>query len=314
MFQLSPRLLIGILFFVGLPGYAQSPLGGLPDGSGKELVEAACVACHETDVIYSSTGYTHDQWRRLTNTMIDLPDPLASDITQYLASSFPEKYDRRPTLVPGDAKITFLEWTVPTLGQRPRDPVMTPDGMIWWAGMYGNLIGRLDPNTGEMTEWMLEPTAMPHSIINDAAGNIWYTGNGNGSVGKLNPDTGEITVYEMPDPAARDPHTGIFTRSGDYWFTLQNSNMLGRLVPDDFPGVDHDELVDRRLGGHPSQPLDLGRSGAETGPLYQMRCLVVVPLGRRDGCQVVDPSGWTRSGGGDHGGAYRQQRTTKRER
>ena len=61
MFQLSPRLLIGLLFFFGLPGYAQSPLGGLPDGSGKELVEAACVACHETDVIYSSTGYTHDQ-------------------------------------------------------------------------------------------------------------------------------------------------------------------------------------------------------------------------------------------------------------
>ncbi len=232
MFQLSPRLLIGLLFFFGLPGYAQSPLGGLPDGSGKELVEAACVACHETDVIYSSTGYTHDQWRRLTSRMIDLPDPLASDITQYLASTFPERYDRRPILVPGDTKITFLEWTVPTLGQRPRDPVMTPDGMIWWAGMYGSLIGRLDPSTGEMTEWMLDPQARPHSIINDAAGNIWYTGNSNGTMGMLDPDTGEITVYPMPDPDARDPHTPLVASNGDIWFTLQNSNMIGRLVPD----------------------------------------------------------------------------------
>ena len=232
MFQLSPRLLIGLLFLVGLPGYAQSPLGGLPDGPGKELVEAACVACHETDVIYSSTGYTHDQWRRLTSRMIDLPDPLASDITQYLASSFPQKYDRRPILVPGDAKVTFLEWTVPTLGQRPRDPLMTPDGMIWWAGMYGSLIGRLDPSTGEMTEWLLDPQARPHSIINDAAGNIWYTGNSNGTMGMLDPDTGEITVYPMPDPDARDPHTPLVTSTGDIWFTLQNSNMIGRLVPD----------------------------------------------------------------------------------
>ncbi len=244
MFQLSPRLLVGILFSVSLPAYAQSPLDSLPDGPGKELVEAACVACHETDVIWSSTGYTHDQWSDLTSRMIDLPDPLASNITQYLAASFPEKYDRRPKLVDGDTKITFLEWTVPTLGQRPRDPLMTPDGMIWWAGMYGSLIGRLDPSTGEMTEWKLDPQARPHSIIDDAAGNIWYTGNSNGTMGMLDPDTGEITVYPLPDPDARDPHTPLVARNGDIWFTLQNSNMIGRLVPD---------TGDIRLTGTPTE-------------------------------------------------------------
>ncbi len=62
MYQLSPRLPIAILLTVSLPAYAQSPLDSLPDGPGRELVEAACVACHETDVIWSSTGYTHDQW------------------------------------------------------------------------------------------------------------------------------------------------------------------------------------------------------------------------------------------------------------
>ena len=196
------------------------------------MLEAACVACHETDIIFSSTGYTHDQWQHLIGRMIDLPEPLASSITQYLAANFPERYDRRPILVPGDNKVTFLEWSVPTLGQRPRDPLMTPDGMIWWAGMYGSLIGRLDPRTGEMTEWKLDPQAIPHSIIDDVEGNIWYTGNGNGTVGMLNPETGEITVYPMPDPEARDPHTPIVTRSGDLWFTVQNSNMIGRLVPD----------------------------------------------------------------------------------
>ena len=229
MHTLFRHLPTAAVLCVCLPLYAQDEL---PEGPGRDLVEAACVACHETNLILTSAGYTHERWRHLITKMIDLEEPLAGDITQYLAANFPEKYERRPTLVDGDTKITFLEWDVPTLGQRPRDPLMTPDGMIWWAGMYGSLIGRLDPETGEMTEWPLAPDARPHSIIDDAEGNIWYTGNGNGTMGMLDPETGEITVYPMPDPAARDPHTPIVTNNGDIWFTVQNSNMLGRLVPD----------------------------------------------------------------------------------
>ncbi len=229
MVQISFRTILLLLTF--LPILAQGQMD-LPDGEGKELVQGACVACHEVNLITNSPGFTHERWRYIIETMIDLPDSFAADVTQYLALSFPETYDRRPTLVDGDVAVTFQEWLVPTRGQRPRDPLQTPDGMIWWSGMYGSLIGRLDPSTGEMTEFMLDPTARPHSIINDAAGNIWFTGNGNATVGMLDPDTGEITVYPMPDPAARDPHTPIFTRSGDLWFTLQNSNMVGRLVVD----------------------------------------------------------------------------------
>jgi len=232
MFQSSRRLRIASLFFIGVPAFTQAQaVPELPDGSGKELVQRVCVSCHETDLITGSSGYTHERWLHLMSKMVDLPESMAWDIAQYLAISFPEGYDRRPTLVAGDTKVTFQEWTVPTLGQLPRDPLQTPDGMIWWAGMYGSLIGRLDPRTGEMTEFKLAPSARPHSIINDPAGNIWYTGNGNGTVGMLDPETGEITVYPMPDPAARDPHTPVFTRNGDLWFTIQNSNMLGRLVP-----------------------------------------------------------------------------------
>jgi virginiamycin B lyase len=228
----SLRFLVAALLIVSLPTNAQEQLMALPDGPGKELVEAACVACHETDIIYSSAGYTHDQWRHLFSRMIDLPDELATNIAQYLATSFPQKYDRYPTLVDGDAKITFLEWGVPTLGSRPRDPLMTPDGMIYWAGMFADTVGQLNPETGEMKEWQLEAGAYPHSIINDAEGNIWYTGNHNATMGKLNPNTGEITVYPMPDPDARDPHTPHVTDNGDVWFTLQNSSMIGRIVPD----------------------------------------------------------------------------------
>jgi streptogramin lyase len=62
------------------------------------------------------------------------------------------------------------------------------------------VVGRLNPRTGEMKEWKLDPEAHPHSLINDRAGNIWYMGNGNGTIGRLNPATGEIKVYPSAGP------------------------------------------------------------------------------------------------------------------
>jgi virginiamycin B lyase len=161
--------------------------------------------------------------------MVNLPEQTANDVTQYLATHFPPSDRDRPNLVAGNVTVTFREWTVPTLGQRARDPFQTADGTIWWTGQFASVVGRLNPQTGEMREWKLETEAHPHSIVMGPDGNVWYTGNGNGTIGKLRPDSGEITVYRMPDPAARDPHTPAFDRNGTLWFTLQGSNMVGRM-------------------------------------------------------------------------------------
>ena len=201
---------------VPVAAQAQSQASELPEGAGKELVEGVCTACHETNQITRSSGYTREDWQELTGTMVDLsgsPEDQAA-IVDYLATHFPPNTERAPKLMPGDAEIAFKEWVVPTLGQRSRDPVEAADGSIWWAGQWGNLIGRIDPATGEMTEYPLPASAMPHTVVLDAAGNVWYTGNKNGTVGKLDPGTGEITEYKMPDPAAKDPHTAVFDEDG----------------------------------------------------------------------------------------------------
>jgi virginiamycin B lyase len=235
MLRWSIAALAGALACVLVPvtAAAQSEASGLPDGAGKELVEAVCTACHQTNQITRSSGYTGAGWQELIGTMIDLSgSPKERDtITRYLATHFPPSTRRAPRLMQGDAEIAFKEWQVPTLGQRSRDPIEAADGSIWWAGQWGNLVGRIDPATGEMAEYPLPDGAMPHSVTLDQAGDVWYTGNKNGTVGKLDPDTGEITVYEMPDPAAKDPHTAIFDQHGILWFTLQQSNMIGRLDP-----------------------------------------------------------------------------------
>ena len=247
MFRISRVLFAGaaVAFVLSLVVQAQAPAAGrtgapgrgrgqaveLPEGPGKTLVQSACIACHQLNLVTGSSGFSQQGWRDLVTTMIALPEPQLAEVTTYLATHFPEKPGRRPKLVAGTASISFKEWIVPTLGQRPRDPIQLADGTIWWAGMYASLIGRLNPTNGEMREYKLAPDARPHSIVADRAGHIWYTGNGNGTIGRLDPATGSITVHKMPDPAARDPHTAAFDQKGTLWFTLQGSNMVGRLIP-----------------------------------------------------------------------------------
>jgi virginiamycin B lyase len=216
---------------------AGMPLGALaqdlPEGKGKELVASTCTACHQSNLITRSSGYSRDDWKALTSTMINLsgsPEQ-QGEILDYLASHFPPNKTRTPKLVPGTVELTFKEYVAPSLGQRTRDPVEAKDGAIWYAGQFGNVLGRIDPATGAIKEWTLPPKSLPHTVVLDANDTPWFTGNANGTIGKLDPATGKATVYKMPDPKARDPHTAVFDKDGILWFSLQQSNMFGRLDP-----------------------------------------------------------------------------------
>jgi virginiamycin B lyase len=205
----------------------------LPEGPGKDAVQARCASCHSLALITNS-GYSRQEWIDLFNTMVALPAEETNAVADYLAKNFPEKPRPAAVILPGPAQVSIKEWIVPSLGSRPHDPLATPDGMIWWTGQFASVIGRLDPRTGEMKEFKTKtPGSGPHGLTADKDGNIWFTANFKGYIGKLDPKTGEVTEYSTLaiDPAARDPHTPIFDQKGILWFTLQGANMVGRLNP-----------------------------------------------------------------------------------
>jgi virginiamycin B lyase len=234
---LKKSFLACIACLMGATGVNQASGYDLIDKSelskGKILVEQYCTSCHRINMITRSSGYSVNDWKSLTSTMIDLSNQPKTEqqLFSYLASNYSPNTLRTPTLLGGDTKISFTQWQTPTLGQRSRDPIEAEDGSIWWAGQWANLIGQINPITGEMKEYWLPENAMPHSVTTDNNGNIWYTGNKNGSVGKLDINSKKITEYKMPDENAKDPHTAIFDDKGILWFTLQHSNMIGRLDP-----------------------------------------------------------------------------------
>lgn len=221
------------LSIVILAGSSVALGAGLPSGEGREAVEVQCSVCHPVSRISQSIGYSREGWLELMGTMVDFSsDPARRGaIADYLAEHFPPNERRAPTLLEGDTDISFHEWVVPTLGQRSRDPAEAPDGGIWWAGQWGNLVGRIDPMSGEMREYPLPPGSMPHSVTLDRDGGVWFTGNKNGTLGRLDPASGDIEVVDMPDPSVRDPHTAVFDDDGVLWFTAQHANRVGRLDP-----------------------------------------------------------------------------------
>jgi virginiamycin B lyase len=213
-------------------GQRNGGVADLPDGAGRDVVAQTCTKCHGTNMITGSWGNTQQGWKDLFDSMVLLPTDQATTIASYLGTHFPEKPRPKSVVIPGDVKVNIREWIAPTLGSRPHDPLAAADGTIWWAGMWGNVLGHLDPKTGVLKEYPLKTAKSgPHGLTQDKAGNIWFAANTGAYVGRFDPKTEAITEYKMPDPAARDPHTPLFDRKGQLWFTLQNSNMVGRLNP-----------------------------------------------------------------------------------
>src|SRR6267143_234654 len=189
-----------------LPARAE---GGLPEGPGKSAVQTHCVQCHDLGQV-TRAGYSRQDWANDLYMMINvgatLPKGQVDLVSAYLAKNFPEKPKPDAVVVPGKLNVTIREWSLPTPGSRPHDPLAAADGTIWYTGHMAGVLGHIDPKSGEIKEYHPKtPQSGPHGLAEDKDGNIWYTGNFKGYIGEFFPKTGEFKEYKLP-AEARDPH------------------------------------------------------------------------------------------------------------
>jgi virginiamycin B lyase len=132
-----------------------------------------------------------------------------------------------------ELKWTIREWTVPTKGAHPDGAALSPDGSFWFSEEMSNKLGRLDPKTGKIKEYLIgkRKNGDPRGVAADELGNIWFTADSVGAIGKLVPDTGNIIEYKMPRQHAGEAHTVVFDASGVLWFTVPDRDIVGRLNP-----------------------------------------------------------------------------------
>ena len=108
-----------------------APAQQLPEGNGKELVQAECVQCH--DLQRTTRGrHTPDEWRETVNQMVTNGATLSKDqaavVTEYLAKNYPAVPKPKAVAIPGPVEAAIKEWTVPTPNTHPHDPQVAPHG------------------------------------------------------------------------------------------------------------------------------------------------------------------------------------------
>src|SRR5918995_1445427 len=250
-------LVIAAFLAPAAPAAAQA----FPDGPGKEILEKKCSTCHAPEQV-TTFGRSAEDWHEVVVNMIDLGAEVneeeAKVLVEYLAKNWPLKGATPPAGKPADPpadkpadkpapqaapgamapasspapSVTIREWDVPTPKSRPHDPLAASDGSIWYTGQMVNVLGRLDPKTGQVTEYpMPDPAAKdPHSLAFDHKGTLWFTVQGANMVGRLNPTTGELALRNSPTTKSL-PYGIMVNSKGVPFFVEFGANKVARIDP-----------------------------------------------------------------------------------
>src|SRR3970282_1378455 len=104
------------------------------------------------------------------------------------------------------------------------------EGNIWFTAQGGGYMGKLDPKTGNVTEYKTpDPDKHdPHTPIIDHDGTVWFTMQGASMVGRVNPKTGEVKVVPTPTPRA-NPYGMVVSSKNGGFFCEFRTNKLAKI-------------------------------------------------------------------------------------
>ncbi|HWP85306.1 MAG TPA: hypothetical protein VNN17_08965, partial [Terriglobia bacterium] len=88
----------------------------------------------------------------------------------------------------------------------PHGLVVDSEGQVFWAETTGFHLGRLDPNSGEMTRYPMDSSGQHpgrgHTPILDSRQDIWYTAIAGDLLGKWDRKTQKTKVWKVPTVGA----------------------------------------------------------------------------------------------------------------
>lgn len=117
-------------------------------------------------------------------------------------------------------------------GPEPYGLVIDGKGTVWFTELYSGKLGKVDPATGEMTEYATPiPDAGPRRLALDSKGNLWFTECFAGKIGKLDPTTMKFTDYDLGVAGGGFPYSIRIDKSDQIWFSMNSNNSIGKLDP-----------------------------------------------------------------------------------
>src|SRR5580693_3568986 len=223
-----------------------------------------CVGCHTLERIVRSTHsadeFTQVIWRMNGYAQVSQPikpqrrvDPNWAGkpeqyrkLAEYLATinlssvsawEYPLKTLPRPT---GRAtRVIVTEYDLPRPTIEPHDVIVDEHGMVWYSDFAEQYFGRLDPQTGKVTEWPvpeLKP-GYPNGMLDleeDKNGEFWLDMLFQGALAKFDPKTEKFHIFPLPselnDQVAQLDMLGLqFSVDGKVWTVNSGHQVIYRL-------------------------------------------------------------------------------------
>ena len=100
-------------------------------------------------------------------------------------------------------QVIITEYDLPRPLIEPHDVIVDKDGYAWYTNFGEENVGRLDPKSGQVTEYAL-PELKPGwpqgslGLHPDQEGNLWIGMMYQGEIGRLDPKTGQVKTYSLP--------------------------------------------------------------------------------------------------------------------
>jgi len=108
------------------------------------------------------------------------------------------------------------------------------DGGVWYAKLWANMIGHIDPETLEVTEYET-PLKGPRRPRFDADGILWIPSFDESALLRFDPATGEFKTYPLPTLSPDEYETpyalNVDQQTGDVWMTSNMSDRILRFIP-----------------------------------------------------------------------------------
>jgi streptogramin lyase len=127
-----------------------------------------------------------------------------------------------------DGRTTLVE--LPP-SSNPNSITAGPDGNIWFTAVGTDKIGRVDPETLEVTQFALPPGSKPGGIAAGGDGRVWFTQAGTDRIGRMN-TTGTLSEITLPGPTSKGLYGITLGPDGAMWFALGNTDQIGQITRD----------------------------------------------------------------------------------
>jgi virginiamycin B lyase len=118
-------------------------------------------------------------------------------------------------------RVIYTEYALPQRTRQPHDVIVDSTGMVWYASFGEQILGKLDPRTGKVTEYqvpLLKPGA-PTGILGmrfDKDENPWLALQFQGGIAKFDKKTEKFQTWSLP-PELNGDHVQINQVSPDQY-------------------------------------------------------------------------------------------------